>query len=90
MPEGVVMVLDLLMVAWLFDMVADLLMPAGLVDVVVRVVVVGACVVLIVVIFDELLLIVAGAVWAWAARPPVTSKAARNPKKRFMVWEEKR
>ena len=90
MPEGVVMVLDLLTVAWFFDMVEDLLRPAGLVEVVVRVVVAGACIVLVVVIFDELLLIVAGAVWAWAARPPVTSKAARNPKKRFMVWEEKR
>ena len=65
MPEGVVMVLDLLMVAWLFDIVEDLLMPAGLVEVVVRVVVVaGTCVVLVVVIFDELLLMVpvAGAV----------------------------
>ena len=89
MPEGVVMVLDLLMVAWLFDMVEVLLMPAGLVEVVVRVVVVlGTWVVLVVVIFDELLLIVAGVVWAWAAKPPVTNKAARNPKKRFMVWEE--
>ena len=90
MPEGVVMVLDLLMVAEFFDMVEVLLMPAGLVEVVLRVVVVlGTWVVLVVVIFDELLLIVAGVVWAWAARPPVTSKAARNPKKRFMVWEEK-
>jgi hypothetical protein len=91
MPEGVVMVLDLLIVAWFFDIVEDLLRPAGLVEVVVRVVVVaGTCEVLVVVIFDELLLIVlaAGAVWAWAARPPVTNNAARNPKKRFMVWEE--
>jgi hypothetical protein len=84
------MVLDLLIVAELFDMVEVLLMPVGLVEVVVRVVVVlGTWVVRVVVIFDELLLIVAGVVWAWAARPPVTSKAARNPKKRFMVWEEK-
>jgi hypothetical protein len=90
MPEGVVIVLDLLMVAWFFDVVEDLLMPAGLVEVVVRVVVVlGTWAVLVVVIFDELLLIVVGAVWAWAARPLVTSNAARNPKKRFMVWEEK-
>ncbi|GAA4508936.1 hypothetical protein GCM10023172_41860 [Hymenobacter ginsengisoli] len=88
MPEGVVIELDLLMVAPLFDIVEDLLMPAGLVEVEVCVVVVaGTCDILVVVIFDELLLIVpvAGAVWAWAARPPVTSKAARNPKKRFMV-----
>lgn len=88
MPEGVVMVLDLLIVAWFFDMVEDLLMPAGLVEVVVRVVVVaGTCAVLVVVIFDELLLIVpvAGVVWAWAERPPATSRAAMIPKKRFMV-----
>jgi hypothetical protein len=59
MPEGVVMVLDLLMVAWFFDIVEDLLMPTGLVEVVVRVVVVaGTCAVLVVVIFDELVLIV--------------------------------
>jgi hypothetical protein len=85
------MVLDLLMVAWFFDIVEDLLMPAGLVAVVVRVVVVaGTWAVWVVVIFDEWLLIVlvAGVVWAWAARLPVTNKAARNPKKRFMVWEE--
>ena len=88
MPEGVVIVLDLLMVAWFFDLVEVLLRPAGLVEVVVRVVVVlGTWVVLVVVIFDELVLIVpaAGVVWAWAARPPVTSRAAKNPKKRFMV-----
>jgi len=86
MPEGVVMVLDLLMVAELFDMVEDLLMPAGLVEVVVWVVVVlGTWLVLVVVIFDELVLMVAGVVWAWAAKPLVTNSAARNPKKRFMV-----
>ena len=83
------MVLDLLIVAWLFDVVADLLMPAGLVMVLdlVVVVVVGACDIFVVVIFDELLLIVpvAGAVWAWAERPPATSRAVRKPKKRFMV-----
>ena len=90
MPEGVVMVLDLLMVAELFDMVEDLLMPAGLVEVVVRVVVVlGTWVVRVVVIFDELALVVAGVVWAWAARPLVTNKAASNPNKRFMVCGKK-
>ena len=90
MPEGVVMVLVLLMPAADLVEVLDLCMPAGLVMVDVLVVVVaGVCDVVVVVIFDELLLIVAGVVWAWAARPPVTSKAARNPKKRFMVWEEK-
>lgn len=93
MPDGVVIVLDLLMVAWLFDLAEVLRMPAGLVEVVVRVVVVlGTWVVLVVVIFDELVLIVpvAGVVWACAARPPVTNKAAKNPKKRFMVGKEKR
>jgi hypothetical protein len=90
MPEGVVIVLDLLMVAELFDMVEDLLMPAGLVEVVVRVVVVlGTWVVWVVVIFDELALVVAGVVWAWAARPLVTNKAASNPNKRFMVCGKK-
>jgi hypothetical protein len=87
-PEGVVMVLDLLTVAWFFAVVEDLLKPIGLVVVVVRVVVVaGACDTLVVVMFDELLLTVpvAGAVWAWAERPPTTSKVAKNPKKRFMV-----
>ena len=87
MPEGVVMVLDLLMVAWFFDMVDVLLRPAGLVEVVVRVVVVaGACITLVVVILLELLLVVlaAGVVWAWATRPPVMSRAERRPKKRFM------
>ena len=87
MPEGVVMVLDLRMVAWLFDMVEVLRTPIGLVELVVRVVVVlGTWVVLVVVIFDELVLIVpvAGVVWACVARLPVTSKAAKNPKKRFM------
>jgi hypothetical protein len=83
------MVLDLLMVAELFDIVEDLLMPAGLVAVVVRVVVVLGTWVVRVVIFDELALIVAGVVWAWAARPPVTSKAASNPNKRFMVCGKK-
>ncbi len=88
MPEGVVMVLDLLMVAWFFDMVEDLLMPAGLVEVLVRVVVVvaGVCDVLVVVIFDELVLIVlvVGVVWAWAERLPATSSAAKKLKRRFM------
>jgi len=93
MPEGVVMVLDLLMVAWLFDVVAILLTPIGWVEVLVFVVVVvaaGACIVLVVVIFDELLVVpMAGAVWAWAERPPATSRVARKPKKRFMVKKEK-
>ena len=64
------------------------IMPLRLV--VVRVVVVaGAGVVLVVLvvdIFDELVLIsvVAGVVWAEAARLPPTSRVARKPKKRFI------
>ena len=65
MPEGVVMVLDLLMVAEPFVMVDDLVMPAGLfivLDFVVTLVP-GWVILLVVVIFEELLLIVvAGAV----------------------------
>lgn len=59
MPEGVVMVLDLLMVAPLRVVVDDLCIPAGLVMVLDRVVVVvpGVCDVLVVVIFDELLIV---------------------------------
>ncbi len=38
-PEGVVIVLDLLMLAWLLVVLDDLLMPAGLVMVVVLVLV---------------------------------------------------
>ena len=62
MPEGVVMVLDLLALVADLVVVADLLMPAGLVVIAVLVVVVvaaGFCEVLVVVIFDELALVVA-------------------------------
>jgi hypothetical protein len=61
MPEGVVMVLDLLMLAWLFVVLDDLRMPAGLVMVVVLVVVwvAGACDTLVVVVCDALLVVVA-------------------------------
>jgi hypothetical protein len=60
MPEGVAMVLDLLVLAADLVVVADLLMPAWLVMVVDLVVVAaaGCCAVLVVVIFDELLLMV--------------------------------
>jgi hypothetical protein len=88
MPEGVVMVLDLLMLAWLLVVPDDLLMPAGLVMVVVLVVVraTGACDTLVVVVFEELLLIVvaAGVVWALAAKLLATIRAARKPERRFM------
>ena len=65
MPEGVVIVLDFCIVALLFVMVDDLVMPAGLFIVLDLVVTfVPGWVVLLVVIFDELVLIcvvVAGA-----------------------------
>ena len=87
MPEGVVMVLDLLVLVWLLAVVDDFVMPAGLVMVVVLVVVrAGACDTLVVIVFDELLLIVvaAGVVWAWAAKLLATTRAAKKPERRFM------
>jgi hypothetical protein len=92
MPDGVVMVLVLLMpVADLVE-VADLLMPAGLVLTVVLVVeVAGFCDVVVVVIFDELLLIVVavGVVWAVADRLPAATSRARVCERRFMGEREK-
>ena len=94
MPEGVVIVLDLLMVAPLFVVVADLLMPAGLVMVLdlVVVLVAGVCAVVLVDTFEELVLIlvvevagmVAAGVWARAAVPPSRLKESRKPRMRFM------
>lgn len=91
MPEGVVIVLDLLIVPALLVVVLDLLMPAGfciVLDlVVVRVAGVWA-VVVIWVVFDELLLIVPVAgmgVWAWVAAPPSRLSETRKPIMRFMV-----
>ena len=88
-PAGVVIVLDFVIVPALLVIVLDLLIPAGLVIVldlvVVRVAGVWA-VVVILVVFDELLLIVpvAGvAVWAWAA-PPSRLSERRKPIMRFM------
>lgn len=89
-PEGVLMVLDFVIVPALFVIVLDLLMPAGLVIVldltVVRVAGVWA-VVVILVVFDELVLIVPVAgmgVWAWAAAPPSKLRETRKPRMRFM------
>ena len=91
MPEGVVMVLDLVVVAAALVVLA-LLMPAGLVmvlDLVVVVVVAGVCDVLVV-IFDELLVVVAaGVVWAAADRLPATTNRARVWEKRFMGERKK-
>lgn len=89
MPEGVVIVLDLFTVPEPLVMVLDLVMPAGLliVEDFTIVLVAGACMVLVVVIFDELVFIwvVAGvAVWAWAAAPPSIPREMRNPRMRFM------
>ena len=65
MPEGVAIVLDFCIVALLFVMVDDLVMPAGLFTVLDLIVTfVPGWIVLLVVIFDELVLIcvvVAGA-----------------------------
>lgn len=76
MPEGVVIVLDLLI-------------PAGLVIVLDLVVVrVAGAVVVILVVFDELLLIVPVAgigVWAWTAAPPSRLRETRKPMIRFMI-----
>lgn len=94
-PEGVLMVLDLTVVPALLVIVLDLLMPAGLVIVldltVVRVAGVWA-VVVILVVFDELLLIVPVAgteVWAWAAAPPSKLRETRKPIIRFMMKKVK-
>ena len=93
-PAGVVIVLDLVVVPALLVVVPDLLMPAGLVIVldlvVVRVAGVWA-VVVILVVFDELLLIVPVAgmgVWAWAAAPPSKLSDKRKPMMRFMIKSE--
>jgi hypothetical protein len=91
MPEGVVMVLVLLMPAADLVEVADLLIPAGLVLTVVLVVVVaGFCDIVVVVIFDELLLIVvaAGGVWAAADRLPAATSRARVCERRFICERE--
>ena len=89
-PEGVAVVLDLLMVAEPFVMVDDLVMPTGLfivLDFVVTLVP-GWVVLLVVVIFDELpLIVVAGAVvgvWARAAVEPSRLSETRSPKMRFI------
>jgi len=95
MPEGVVMVLDLLIVPALLVVVLDFDMPAGFCIVVDFVVTfVPGWVVLVVVIFVELLLDVAGgaacegmAVWATAAVPPSKLRETRKPRIRFMLKE---
>ena len=93
MPEGVVIVPELLLI------VDDLLMPAGFVMVLDFVVVrvAGACEALVV-IFDELLLIrvfveaegIAAGAWARAAVPPSRLRERRKPKIRFMKINKRR
>lgn len=92
-PEGMVMVLDWLMVAWFFVEVDDLLRPAGLLIVLDFVVTfVPGVWVLVVVVFDELLLIevagagagVAAGAWARAAELPSKLREMRKPNRRFI------
>ena len=99
MPEGVVIVLDLLIVPELLLIVDDLLMPAGFVIVLDFVVVrvAGACEALVV-IFDELLLIqvfveaggMAAGVWVRAKVPPNRLRKRRKPKMRSMTRNKRR
>jgi hypothetical protein len=91
MPEGVVIVLDLLIVPVPLVMVEDFDMPAGLVIVLDLVVTfVPGWVVLVVIVFDELLLIVpvagcvAAGVWAWATEAPSMLRERRKPKMHFI------
>ena len=99
MPEGVVIVLDFFIVAPPFVMVDDLVIPAGLLIVLDFVVTrAPGWVILLVVIFDELVLIVAAGagvaggvvagVWARATELPRRLKETRKPKIRFITnWE---
>ena len=95
MPEGVVMVLDLLVVALPFVVVDDLVMPAGLPIVLDFVVVAGVWDVRVV-IFDELLLIlvvagvvgVAAGTCAKATEPPSRLKETRKLRMRFIKKSE--
>ena len=91
MPEGVVIVLDLLIVPELLLMVDDFDIPAGLVIVLDFVVTfVPGWVVLVVVVFEALLLIVpvaagvAAGVWALATEAPSRLRERRKPKMRFI------
>jgi hypothetical protein len=91
LPEGVVIVLDLLIEPELLVIVDCLLMPAGLVIVldftVVRVA--GVCAE-VVVVFEELLLVwVVAGVWARAAVPPNKLNDTRNAIMRFILKNEK-
>ncbi|GAB3584728.1 hypothetical protein GCM10027345_32130 [Hymenobacter daeguensis] len=85
MPEGVVMVLDLLIVPALLVVVDDFDMPAGFCMVLDFVVTfVPGWVVLVVVVFDELLIVAAGA-WAWETVLPSRLRERRKPKMRFII-----
>jgi hypothetical protein len=90
MPEGVVMVLDLLIVPVPLVIVDDFDIPAGLVIVLDFVVTFVPGWVVLVVIFDELLLIVPAAggvatgVWAETTEPPSRLKETRKPRMRFI------
>ena len=92
MPEGVVIVFDLLVVAEPLVIVLDLVMPAGLLIVLDFVVTLVAGVWAVrVVIFDELVLIVVvladgvgAGVWAKAAEPLNKASETRKPRMRFI------
>jgi hypothetical protein len=90
MPEGVVIVLDLLIVPELLLMVDDFDIPAGLVIVLDFVVTfVPGWVVLVVVVFELLLIVpvaagVVAGVWAWATEAPSRLRERRKPKMRFI------
>ena len=89
LPEGVVIVLDLVMVPEPLVVVLDLLMPAGLVMVLDLVVtLVPGVWVERVVVFDEVLLmvLVAGvAVWACTTELPSRLRETRKPRMRFII-----
>lgn len=86
MPEGVVMVLDLLVVPVLLVAVLDLVMPAGFCIVLDFTVVLVPGWVVLVVMVDELLLVwVEAGVWAKAAEPPNRLRDTRKPRIRFML-----
>ncbi len=97
LPDGVAIVLDLVIVPWPLVLVDDLVMPAGFRMVVDRVVVTrpGFCVVWVVVLVELALLVaVAGGVagtagvagvWAKAAELPIKLNDTRKLRRRFMI-----
>jgi hypothetical protein len=88
MPEGVVMVLDLLIVPELLLIVDDFDIPAGLVIVLDFVVTfVPGCIDFVVVVFVLLFMVAAAGVCAWATEAPSMLRERRKPKMRFIKLE---